>query len=75
MFLINSGAPLSTSTSLGGTGLDKFIGAVILDAERSRMISRLASRGGLVTIHGAFQSPQSKSNLRQLLSDNEEGIY
>ncbi|KAJ5995488.1 hypothetical protein N7481_002465 [Penicillium waksmanii] len=73
-FLINSGAPLSTSTSLGGTGLDKFIGAVKLNAEKSRMLTRLAHRGGIVTVRGALQSPISKANLRQVLVENEEVV-
>lgn len=72
-FLINSGASLSTSTSLGGTGLDKFIGAVELNAEKSRMLTRLSHRGGIVTVRGALQSPISKANLRQVLVENEEG--
>lgn len=38
------------------------------------MITRLAHYGGLVTVHGALQSPRSKSNLRQVLDENEEGI-
>ncbi|CAI7673753.1 unnamed protein product [Penicillium pancosmium] len=68
------GASLSTSTSLGGTGLDKFIGAVELNAEKSRMLTRLAHRGGIVTVRGALQSPISKANLRQVLVENEEVV-
>lgn len=39
------------------------------------MLSRLAHRGGIVTVRGALQPPISKGNLRQVLVENEEGIH
>ncbi|KAJ5099022.1 hypothetical protein N7532_006023 [Penicillium argentinense] len=73
-FLIDNGAPLSTSSLHGGTGLDHFVGATVLDEEKTRMLSRLAYRGGLLTIRGAFQSHTSKTNMRQVLNESEEVV-